>query len=456
MLSTPGAPPTNGERCTPKMRLEELLQPENYLAMIRKIARGEIVVVKEIEDILELVNGDRKRLEAILIGLTRKLLEINRPVIYPIEVIVIPRFPFSKHPMVDWGPFKAKDYKDPEVNRIKDVSSRLGYLINSGFIGRHFVLIDIDSENVPKSLEFDVKTSRGYHKLFYVPKFPAVEFKIGGNSSTKYKIKCGEVDIELISGSNYLISNPLQSRYIQIENGKFNIRKYKILSKRAEYAFNSADLTPLQADIPDIQEYLCILFRELGCEGFCKELELKPLEKEDAANDLPRVNPKESKFNSRRLPIVGAMTYSEFKAELEKRAALLPTCIKHALFGSVEKGHRYYHLRLILAVLPYFVGLNDQNIEALVQDFSERSNSTRGDVRLWLYDAKYFTGKIEVEDTGIHVPSAYGVPSETWSDFDALGYCNNCPLRESCKNRPGPEKRRLIVSYIEELLGSAQ
>jgi len=419
------------------------------------MAQGK-VLVEEIEDLLSYVNGDRSKLEKVLAGLALKLYQINKPVIYPIETIVVPRYPFSKKPLVEWSILKPKDYKDPEVNRLKDVSSRLGYLINSAFIGRHFVLIDIDSENLPGKVELDVKTKRGYHKIFFLPNYPAVLFKIGGNPSTKYKVKCGSVDIELISGSNYLISNPLQSRFIVFDGSKFNVIKYKLLSKRAEYAFNSADLTPLYAKVEDVKEFLCEMFKAFGCEGYCKELEVRGLEKEDTTTELPNVNPRESRFNNSSISAVGSLSYSELKSELEKHLAALPECIKQAVFGRIEKGHRYFHLRLLAAVLPYFVEMNKENIEALVKDFSERSNSTMGETRSWLYNIQYFTGKIEVNGSKVSVPSLFGAPAEAWSDFEALGYCERCVLAEKCRTLQGSQKRRLLVSYLETLLGGSE
>jgi len=449
------APPINGERCRELIALERLLSKEAYIDLIRAMAQGK-VVVEEIESLLDYVKGDRTKLEKILVGLANRLYQINKPVIYPIETIVIPRYPFSKRPIIEWGSLKAKDFKDPEVNRIKDVSSRLGYLINSAFIGKHFVLIDIDSENLPAKIDLDVKTRRGFHKLFYIPEYPAVLFKVGGNPSTKYKVKCGGIDIELISGSNYLISNPLQSRFIVFDGSKFNIEKYKIISKRAENSFYSADLTPLSAKLDDVKDFICEMFKAFGCDAYCKEFEVKGLEKEEYSSDLPNVNPKESRFNSNPLAVVGSFSYTEFKAELEKHSAALPECVKQALFGRIEKGHRYFHLRLLVAILPFFVEMTKENIEAFVKDFSERTNSTMGELRSWLYDTYYFAGKLEVNGSKISAPSRFGVPAEAWSDFEALGYCSRCLLAEKCRNSEGSQRRKILVSYLETLLGEPE
>jgi len=433
------------------MYLEKLLEKEEYFSLVRKMARGE-VAVEEIEDLLPYVDGNRKKLEDILVALAKKLMEINRPIIYPVELIIVPRFPFSKRPLIEWGSFKVKDFKDSEVNKVKDISSRLGYLINTGFIAKHFVLIDVDSKNVPKSLEFDTETARGFHKLFYLPKFPAVEVRIGGQPSFKYKIMCSNIPVEIMSGSNYLISNPLQSRYIQVENGKFNVRRYRIISKRADYAFSSADLTPLISTVDDIKDFLCRLLSELGCSGYCRELELKPLEKEEITLSIDNKDPKSSKFNSNPLPVIGTLSYEEFKNLLGNKLPLLPACLRHALFDNLHEGERYCFARLLVVLVPFFVQVDDRNLETMAKEFAERSGFRK--VRMYYW--KYFSGLIQIDESVVRAPSKLGVPEECWGLFETSGYCNSCPLRESCKNRSGSEKRRLIVSYIEELLGSAQ
>jgi len=434
--------------------IEKLLSKENYINLIRMMAQGK-VFVEEIEELLKYVSGNRTKLEALLVALSKRLLDINKPVIYPIETIVVPRYPFSKKPLIEWGKLKDRSYNDPEVNRVKDISSRLGAAINSAFIGRNFVLVDIDSENLPKDLEMDVKTRRGYHKIFYIPKYPAVMFKLGGNPSTKYKVKCGDIDIELISGSNYLISNPIQSRYIVYADSKFHIYRYKILSKRAEICFNSADLTPIYADIEDVKAFLQDLFNKLGCEGYSKVLEVVGLEKENFSNDIPMVRAKESKFNNNAMSLVGGLDYTEFKNSLQSKAEMLPTCLRQALFGGIDKGHRYFHLRFLLAVLPFFVEMNNNNIEIFIKDFAERTSSTPGEVRSWLYNTYYFTGKISIEGNDIRTPSLLGVPNEAWTDFEGLGYCNDCVFKDNCKNSSGSDRRKQIVSYITQILGDA-
>ena len=434
------------------MRLKELLDPGKYIGLLRRMARG-LVPVPDVDDWLEWVGGDAGRLEKILVTIGKKLLERHRSVIYPVEMIVVPRYPFTKQPMIQWGILRTGGYGDYDVNTVKDITGRLGTLVNAAFIGRNFVLVDIDTEEIPSEIEVDVATRRGYHKIFYIKDYPAIEFKIGGNPSTKTKLNCNGVDIEILSGSLYLISHPLQSRYLEYANGKFNVRRYKFTSKTAEIAFRSADITPIQARVEDVKDYITTLLKALGCENTANRLELRGLDKEEYLSELPEVKAKESRFNREALSTVGTLTYQELKALLETRATRLPVCIKEAMFGTIEKGHRWYHLRLLLAVLPHLVYIDKDTLDALVSDFAHRTGSTRGDIRKWLYDSKYFTGKMTIDGQEVLVPSRLGVPHEAWSDFEALGYCEKCPLREQCKNRTGAARRRVIVRYLTELAG---
>ncbi len=434
------------------MKLEELLNNKRYIQFLKDIAGGKYFV-KEIEDLKEELNLDSKRLEKVLTVIGKRLLQKHYTVLYPVEMIVIPRYPFSKRPLIEWKPLQMKDYGDAGVTKIKEITGRLGNLINCGFLLRNFVLIDVDSSNIPAKVEFDIKTRRGYHKLFYIPKYKIVEFTLDNVRGVHIKIKCNDVEIELMSGSGQLGSHPLQSRYLEISNGKVNVRSYKILSKRAEYSFRSADLTPLESSIDDVRAFLEELLRKLGCEEKLRQLELVPKEEEEISTDITNVNPRESRFNVNRLTIVGGLSYGEFKKILEPKQSLLPVCFKKALYDNIDKGHRYFHLRLLVAILPYFVALDEKNIEELVSDFAERTNSTRGEIREWVYHSKYFTGKMKLDEKELHVPSKLGVPSEAWSDFRELGYCSVFPFRESCSRLEGSKRRRLIVEYIENLMG---
>ncbi len=428
--------------------LEELLNQEKYLQFLRDIGLGKYGVTER-EEWLQWFRGNKEELSKILVYIGKVLIKRHYTVLYPIEMIVVPRYPFTKVPIVRWSLLQTKSYQDYEVNKIKEICSKLGNLINCGFLLRHFVLIDIDKKDEIGKKYGDIETKRGYHIIRYIPDFPAVEFKLVNIRGCKIKIR----HIEIMSGSSFLGSHPLQSRYLEFVNGKVNVRSYKIISKECEYAFRSADLTPLKSNIEEVKEIIINILKEYGWEGYVNQIKIKGLEKEEISKEVPVVNPRESKFNQEALPTLGVLSYKELKEMLEKNINKLPTCVKNALFGSPSKGTRYFHLRLLLGIIPYFVLLDDDNRKDLVIDFAERTNSKRSEIREWAYHSKYFTGRAEVDGEKISTVSKYGIPVEAWSTFETLGYCHSCPLRETCLKINSSQRRKLIVRYIEDLLG---
>ena len=436
------------------MNLKQLLNPSKYIQFLYDIVDGKYPVNEALEWI-DWFNGNRDELKKVLATIAKILFKKHYTVLYPIEMIVVPRYPFTKQPMVGWKELQGKDFGDQKVNELKEACSKLGNLINVGFLLRNFVLVDIDSKDIGKSIEVDIETRRGYHKIFYIDGFPAVKMKLGKNVGFKLSINCLGVKVDIISGSSFLGSHPLQSRYLEYKDEKINVRSYKIVSKDADIAFRSADLTLLKATVDDVKDYISRLMKALGCEGYCKQIELQGVEKEEEVKELPDVNPKLSRFNVNPVKVLPSFDYKEFKDMLKDKLSILPTCLRIALFGTIEKGHRWFHLRLLTAVLPFFVSMDKLNIEAMVNDFASRTNSTRSDVRKWLYDIKYFTGRLILDNQEIIVPSKLGVPAEAWSDFETLGYCDNCPLAPSCRRLKGSMKRRLIVAYIAKILGES-
>ena len=431
--------------------LDHLLNIKNYLEFFKELAYGN-PPLEEWENAFRALEKDRETFARTMIKIARILYKKHYTVLYPLEMIVVPRYPFTKVPMVKWLDLKRKDYSDPTVVEIKDVAGRLGNLINAGFILRNFVLIDMDTYDESLCKEFDVKTRRGCHKLFYIPNYQAVAIGFGEKETTKYRFKAGEIEFEFMSGNNYLGSHPLQSRYIEVASGKINIRSYKFLSREAEIAFRSADLTPIKANIHDVREFLCFLFKETGRPGYCNSMILKPMEREEISVSADTVQIPRNRFQSVSIPVLGTLRYSEFKEILYERLSALPVCIEKALFEPIPRGHRWFHLRLLLAVVPFFVFLNTTELEEMIADFAARTASTGGEIRKWMYDAKYFTGKLNFGEREINVPSALGVPEEAWKDFRALGYCDTCGYREQCLYKESRERRKLIINVLNTLI----
>jgi len=443
--------------------LEDLFSRENYKKLILDIARGK-TPVNEYGEWIEHV--DRKTLERAMMTIENILWKNHREMIYPLELIVVPRYPFSKTPLISWSILQDRDSTDPEVVRIKDKTGKLGNLINAGFILKHFVLIDIDLErNVESSIRgelekvTDVRTKRGYHIIRYLPRYEACLFESDNVKGEKIVIKTDYGQLELLSGKSYLGSYPPQARYLDFSNGKVNVHRYREISNIAKIAFSSADLTTLESTPRDVEETINTV---LGLLGIKKSIKVHPLEKQESER-TSTVDPTDSKsgskttsrFNVRPLPILGRLRYSELKSVLEKYKDRLPTCLRQALFGRIERGHRYFHLRFLVAILPFFISLDEENLNEFIKDFSIRTDSKRSDVRKWYYDVKYFTGRITVEEKELTIASRLGIPAETWSDFETLGYCNTCNFKDFCLSRSSKERRKLIVSTVADILESA-
>jgi len=433
------------------MLFESLLSKDGYIKFLEDIARG-VYPVQERDDWLSWVGGDVEKLVKILRYIGEVLYQKHYTVCYPIEMIVVPRYPFTKQPMVRWSDLKVLNSSDTEVTRLKKYASQLGNLINVGFLLRNFLLIDIDSKPEEIRKLVDVETRRGFHIIRYMPNYPALEFKYRNNSPNyKVSLNCNGIKIDIITSSNFLGSHPLQSRYLEY-NGKINVRAYTFRSKEAEIAFRSADLTLLKISANDAIELIYTVLKELGCSDLCKNLEIKPVEKETVTIEVNSVKEKESRFNRAPIMLAGALSYRRFKEILYKHIEEVPVCLRYALFGNISKGHRWYHLRLLIAVVPYFVLLDSRELSQLIDDFVQRTNSTRGDARKWIYDSKYFSGKAEVNESRVIVPSRFGVPADAWTEFETLGYCRECFLRNECLKLSGSERRRLIVRTISVIL----
>jgi len=80
--------------------LEQLLIRDNYIRLIQDIVKGR-AYVDEYDDWLKHV--DRKTLEQALTTIADILWKQHSDIVYPQEIIVVPRYPFSKTPMITWS-----------------------------------------------------------------------------------------------------------------------------------------------------------------------------------------------------------------------------------------------------------------------------------------------------------------------------------------------------------------
>jgi len=438
--------------------LNRLLNKEEYLKLLYGLGSGKIPVI-EYSDWLKAWGKDSESLGKALVAVGRALLANQQTILYPLQLIVVPRYPFSKEPMIQWRSLQLKDPNDIEVTRLKEICGRLANLINVGFILRGFILVDIDGGIGQYSNDLDIKTRRGFHKIFYIDNVPGIEITFSGvdakNYTPKWKLQVGNINIEIMSGPFYLGSHPLQSRYLEISNGKINVLRYKCISKECEYAFRSADLSTITYKTSEAIDWIRGFLNKLGLENYSKNLKYRELTVDRVNMIVKDTTPRNSRFNENHSYTMGGLDYTEFKDILAKQAGLIPNCIKRALYEQLVEGERYCLGRLLAAVTPFFIYVVKGNLENMAKDFAERSGFKDAKTYYW----KYFMGTLKIGDEEVGNPSLLGVPKECWEFFKEAGYCETCPLYESCSKLNSGQKRQLIVDHItgviERALGEA-
>jgi len=427
------------------------MDEEEYLKFLFNIGIGKINV-KEYEEWLNSWKKDKESFAEALVNVGKVLLSKHQTLLYPLELIIVPRFPFSKQPLVKWNKFQIEDSTNKEIAKIKEIAGLLGNLINSGFILKNFILMDVDTNLNQYENDFDIKTRRGYHKLFYIPNVLGVEINIEKDENkdflSKIKLQQNNINIEIMSGPLYLGSHPLQSRYLVIENNKINVLKYKILNKETDYAFKSADLSIIQYKTEEAIEQIKNFLNKIGLEDYAKNLKWKEITKDKIEVIVKESTGKQSRFNENHTFTIGGLNYYELKELLQKNNNSLPSCIKKALFEPIKEGEVYRIGRLLAATIPFLVFLNKENLESLAKDFAERSGFKNAKLYYW----NYFTGKIKIEETEVNNPSKLGVAKECWEIFKQTNLCETCPLRDSCLKLNEGSKRSFIVDYLTNII----
>lgn len=432
--------------------LLSLLDRANYMKLWKRILRGSIDV-PEVQDEIAKLKAPQEVVEKTIMKLAKYLYDNRKPVIYPLELKIVPRYPLSKRPLLPWQGLQSLEPTSPEVVTIKEVASQIGTAINAGFILEHFVLVDIDAKIVELRKYADVETRRGYHILFYVKDYPAMVFKNGNDYGSKIVIKCNNISIELMSGRRFLGSYPPQSRYLDTSNGKLNVRRYKVLSNRLFYAVSSTDLEPISATPDEVIDYVRNLLRILGCDKEAKELVLKGLEEEPEPTLIstsPGNPPGKETYST---TAIGSLELEDFLSILNKKKRLLPVCVRQAFLGRIEHGYRFYHLRLVTRILPRYVVVREDTIRRFLEDWAKRTDSTSSDLRRAYYNMRYFMGKTKLGDETIYTVPTTGVPEESFSAFEELGYCNVCPLRYKCSGKSPKQRTKIIEEYMDTFIG---
>jgi len=453
------------------MNLEQLLRlknEEDYIKLLTYIAEGRIDIPERYDWLEKLRQISENPEHELVQGLRtvgriihRQYEKKKRLILYPLEIIVIPLFPLSKRPIINWGDYQTKSFYDQEVNKLKEILGELSILLNSAFITRHFVVIDFDfPDEATKEVSdaskvlrkiMDLETRRGFKKYFYISKYEAIKLKYFKQEGYKIVLPTPVANIEIKSGNTFLDMYPLQARYLLIRREGsdivFSVKKYRVLSRELDIMLTSLDVERISYKIDDVKHFLAVLLRELGYEKYAKSIEENLLllgEERQSVTSVQLSKPsKVSKFNIYKLAVVPELTYSEFIKKLRDNESKLPNCVKTAFLGTVPKGVRYYFLRFAIAVLPFFVLLTEDELQKVAEDFATRFNLSKP--KLYYYE--YFTGKLDFEDGNekltIFIPSKFGVPPETWTLFRELGICKGCPLEASCS-----KSRMKIVKYL--------
>jgi len=440
-------------------QLEDLLNPQQYFSFLKSLIKHR----DRIEDVntwLEWYKGDENKLQNILERIGKILMEKHYEVLYPIELIPVPRYPFTKRPIIAWSELQDKPFSDFEVNKLKYICGKLGNLINAGFITRHIIVIDVEHKDSFLRKIADVETRRGFHIIRYLDKYECVELRVGESSKEVSGLKISfvknSIHIDVFSGKYYLASHPLQSRWLEYDGKVINVRSYKIVSNEAYYSFRSADFTPLKASPSEIEDLLKTILKQYGFDYEARTLKVIPLEKTPTVSgnlDTGAGTPKkESHYNTKFYSKLSPFNYNEFKEMLLKVSNLLPTCLKNALFSNIPKGVRFFHGCLLRCIVPHFVFLDDKNLQALINDWYSRCGRTKSDLTRAKYLWIYYTGKLTIDNVKVRAPSFMNVPSEAWSTFMTLGYCNNCLIKDTCLTLKPRERKKMLIKYIEDLI----
>jgi len=434
--------------------LEQLLDSKIYISFLKNLVNLQHTV-PEVSDWLSWYNNDKDRLAEILEKIAKILLDKHYEVVYPIEMIIVPAFPFSKRPMISWSTLQNKSFDDYEVNQIKYYCSKLGNLINTLFICKNFVVIDIDAKVEKIRNLADVETRRGFHIIRYIPNYEAIEFNLGNIQGTKIVLTRDNIQLDIRSGKSFIVMYPLQARYLEFSNGLINVRSYKILSKEAFYAFKSGDITPLKATIDEVRELIQEVLERLGFDEEAKKIQLRPIERQevtqlhDSEKGVPR---KLSRYNVNFYHKIPTLRFDEFKRFVEEKKDILPVCLVKSLLENIPKGVRFFHGQFLRAILPHFVYIDDEELKKILDDWISRVGVRPSDYTRSKYLWHYFTGKLKIDDVEVKAPPFMRIPSETWTTFQTMGYCDKCPLRLSCLTLDEKGRKRLIVEYVEKIL----
>ncbi|RLF40267.1 MAG: hypothetical protein DRN12_05755 [Thermoplasmata archaeon] len=452
------------------MDLENILtNPEEYIVKeFRSKKRA-----KDFDEIIEKYGLDEEKVEEDLREMMRILKKKNITFTYPLELIVIPAYKFTKKPLIRWEELQEKLPNDREVIHYRYICGKLGYLINTLFLLRNFVVIDLDFNSIEDKEKykknvfkmFDVETKRGFHKYFYFDQYVAVGFKYKGikklNFWTTIHIPEINAKIDVRSSPRLLVIYPEQSHYIIFEDNILKAKKYRCISHECRCMIFSSDIYLLKSSVDSIKDFIISLikmFNENLAKSIENNLELKPLEIDEYRQVLSHVqessNVKDD-YNSV-IPITGNLTYNEFKNILQMIHNRLPPCIKVAFLENVKTGYCYAFARLSCTIIPFFVHVDDNELEKIAEDFHKRYESFRSPKK---YYWNYFMFSIKPDGNLEGYPTRFGISDDVYLQIHQYVNCNNCEYNDQCiyfrRNFLGKENglkpRNILFNLIKKI-----
>lgn len=424
-------------------QLKRIVERRSFTDYIPLVKRGielfvERMSVEERERFREVI--PKLTSEATVRTVAKGLWDRWGEVIYPVTLKPVPRYPLSKVPIIEWSELQELDWSSEYVAEVKYICSKLGTLINCGFVLDRWTLIDVEVTDpelrakLRTSGLFDVETRRGFHKYFHHPDYIAVALRWGsGGEDAKLvlDLETSGIRIEVKSGWKYLGTYPPQSTYIQLSvNGgrpKVCVHRYDVLSKEMRIMVESGDTDLLVIKrVDDVVDFLVRLLEVIGRDDVAKNLEKNVKARFLDADQYRSLKPK-LPTGDRDCPVCvfGSLTYSEFKRLLSQCIEYLPPCIVKTFLEKVPYGYRYAACRLACVVAPALCHLDDSNFREMMEDFADRCNFAGVREYYWYY----FTGE---GPFGTRVATATKLDEAAYNLLRDLAKCDKCPYREEC------------------------
>ena len=446
-----------------KHLLKILGNPCDFICSV--VDMNEEEMPKEFQDLIDGFKLDKEFVRNELLTICKIMIKKYRRFAYPLEIIPIPCYKFTKRPLIKWEEVQDLDPNDRKAIELRYVCSILGNYINVLIPLRHMVHIDLDFESVEQKERiknkfedqfqefFDVETRRGFHKFFYIPDYYAVGFawKIyvkKPDDTVEEKLSQWKfwqtihlpsvgAKLDIRSSPKFLAIYPEQSHYLIYDGKELRAFKYRCISGDCAKFVLVADISSIKASVEEVKDFILKVIKRLEpnlYEKVRKDLVLKGFTKEefeDVYKQIQHTKPK--KFDSLEeveyIPIIGNLSYKQFKQVLDAIKFKLPRCVQITFFEKIPKGFCYAFARLACTIIPFFVHVDRKELEEIVIDFYERAESFKTPKT---YYWEYFMFGIPPEADKIGFPSPYGIGCEVFEIIKEHARCDECSWNYQC------------------------